>query len=107
MDTQTQEDGIISERWKPKQGKEYWFIWDTGQIKNKVWGTWSYHQQRWDIGFKTREEAEHARERITEVLGNFHTVHDQWSGQKLGGDSAVSSEFLIAGMIFHPSRVKS
>ena len=31
----------------------------------------------------------------------------QWSGQKSGGDSAVSSEFLIAGMIFHPSRVKS
>jgi transposase-like protein len=32
---------------------------------------------------------------------------NQWSGQKSGGDSAVSSEFLIAGMIFHPSRVKS
>jgi hypothetical protein len=31
----------------------------------------------------------------------------QWSGQKSGGDSAVRSEFLIAGMIFHPSRVKS
>ena len=32
---------------------------------------------------------------------------EQRSGQKSGGDSAVSSEFLIAGMIFHPSRVKS
>jgi predicted 3-demethylubiquinone-9 3-methyltransferase (glyoxalase superfamily) len=31
----------------------------------------------------------------------------QWSGQKSGGDSAVRSEFLIGGMIFHPSRVKS
>jgi hypothetical protein len=31
----------------------------------------------------------------------------QWSGQKSGGDSAVRSEFVIAGMIFHPSRVKS
>jgi hypothetical protein len=31
----------------------------------------------------------------------------QWSGQKSGSDSAVSSEFVIAGMIFHPSRVKS
>src|SRR5262245_38320053 len=31
----------------------------------------------------------------------------QWSGQKSGGDSAVRSEFIIAGMIFHPSRVKS
>ena len=31
----------------------------------------------------------------------------QWSGQKSGGDSAISSQFVIAGMIFHPSRVKS
>ena len=31
----------------------------------------------------------------------------QWSGQKSGGDSAVRSECVIAGMIFHPSRVKS
>jgi hypothetical protein len=31
----------------------------------------------------------------------------QWSGQKSGGDSAVRSEFVIAGMIFHPRRVKS
>jgi hypothetical protein len=31
----------------------------------------------------------------------------QWSRQKSGGDSAVSSEFVIAGMIFHPSRIKS
>ena len=32
---------------------------------------------------------------------------DQWFRQKSGGDSAVSSEFVIAGMIFHHSRVKS
>jgi hypothetical protein len=31
----------------------------------------------------------------------------QWFRQKSGGDSAVRSEFVIAGMIFHPSRVKS
>jgi hypothetical protein len=38
-------------------------------------------------------------------------LHDwtpvQWFGQKSCGDSAVRSEFVIAGMIFHPSRVKS
>ena len=34
-------------------------------------------------------------------------LSNQWSGQKSGGDSAVRFEFLIAGMIFHPSRVKS
>ena len=31
----------------------------------------------------------------------------QWFRQKSGSDSAVSSEFVIAGMIFHHSRVKS
>ena len=34
-------------------------------------------------------------------------LHEQWFRQKSGGDSAVSSEFVIAGMIFHHSRVKS
>src|SRR5262245_66679799 len=34
-------------------------------------------------------------------------MYSQWSRQKSGGDSAVSSEFVIAGLIFHPSRVKS
>jgi hypothetical protein len=38
---------------------------------------------------------------------NLSPFVEQWSGQKSGGDSAVSSEFVIAGMIFHPSRVKS
>jgi hypothetical protein len=37
----------------------------------------------------------------------FFNSLKQWSGQKSGSDSAVRSEFLIAGMIFHPSRVKS
>jgi hypothetical protein len=38
---------------------------------------------------------------------HFYEYLNQWSGQKSGSDSAVSSEFVIAGMIFHPSRVKS
>src|SRR5262245_45560918 len=38
------------------------------------------------------------------IISRFHR---QWSGQKSGGDSAVSPEFVIAGMIFHPSRVQS
>jgi hypothetical protein len=42
-----------------------------------------------------------------EFLWFFTLLHHQWSGQKSGGDSAVSSEFLIAGLIFHPSRGKS
>jgi hypothetical protein len=41
------------------------------------------------------------------VLHKKWQYYLQWSRQKSGGDSAVSSEFVIAGMIFHPSRVKS
>src|SRR4030095_15434376 len=42
-------------------------------------------------------------------LGNQLRRKDilQWSRQKSGGDSAVRSEFVITGMIFHPSRVQS
>src|SRR5215831_15386973 len=70
-----EEDSATSpERWKPKPGEEYWFIWDTGQIKKKVWGTWSYDQRRWAIGncFQTRQDAERAREGLQAYLRRFH-----------------------------------
>src|SRR4029453_15541429 len=38
---------------------------------------------------------------------NLSQFVEQWSRQKSGGDSAVRSEFVITGMIFHPSRVQS
>ena len=37
----------------------------------------------------------------------FQRHYRQWFRQKSGGDSAVCPEFVIAGMIFHPSRVES
>jgi len=49
----------------------------------------------------------------TPARHSVHSVHsvqsstEQWFRQKSGSDSAVSSEFVIAGMIFHHSRVKS
>jgi len=70
-----EEDGAAApERWKPKHGEEYWFIWDTGQIKNKVWGTWSYDERRWNIGncFQTRQHAERAREGLQAYLRRFY-----------------------------------
>jgi hypothetical protein len=69
------EDSATSpERWTPKPGEEYWFIWDTGQMKNKVWGTWSYDERRWGIGncFQTRQHAERAREGLQAYLRRFH-----------------------------------
>jgi len=41
-----EEGTAVPEQWKPKPGEEYWFIWDTGQIKNKIWETWSYDERR-------------------------------------------------------------
>ena len=70
-----EDDGTaVPERWKPKPGEEYWFIWDTGQIKKKVWGTWSYDQRRWARGncFQTRQHAERAREGLQAYLRRFH-----------------------------------
>src|SRR5262245_47934589 len=53
------------------------------------------------VGFQSRGFAE---------VVQSHCCHSfllQWFGQKSGGDSAVRPEFVIAGMIFHPSRVQS
>jgi hypothetical protein len=60
---------------------------------------------RGDLDAPPAEDYARLRERLKAVQTEHH-IPDQWSGQKSGGDSAVSSEFLIAGMIFHPSRVK-
>jgi hypothetical protein len=69
------EDSVAAPaRWKPKPGEDYWFIWDTGQIKNTVWGTWSYDERRWAIGncFQTRQDAERARKGLQTYLRRFH-----------------------------------
>jgi len=48
------------------------------------------------------------QETLRETLPLALAVHtEQWFSQKSGGDSAVSSEFVVAGMLFHHSRVKS
>src|SRR5262245_24867214 len=50
---------------------------------------------------------QHAIHRVNRCQYFFVASLTQWSGQKSGGDSAVRPEFVIAGMIFHPSRVQS
>ena len=78
------------ERWKPKPDEEYWFIWDTGQIKKQVWGTWSYDQRRWARGncFQTRQDAERAREGLQDYLRRFHA--GDTSADPLAPDHKVS-----------------
>ena len=74
-----EDSAAAPQRWKPKPGEDYWFIWDTGQIKQKVWGTWSYDERRWAIGncFQTRQHAERAREGLQEYLRRFHACENR------------------------------
>jgi hypothetical protein len=61
------------ERGKPALGVAYWYINDRGVIENNKWEGDRFDTGRWEIGnvFHTPQEAEHAREKIKEVLVNF------------------------------------
>ena len=69
---------LQSERWKPLIQAEYWYIKDTGLIGKNKWEGDRIDIARLDVGnaFRTRKEAEQARERIREVLINFHKNHE-------------------------------
>src|SRR4051794_20465913 len=57
---------ITSERWMPSIEAEYWYITDTGVIENNRWESDHFDTNRWEIGnvFRTKPEAEHAREKL-------------------------------------------
>src|SRR4029434_1848536 len=68
----------------------------------------SFLQQLYTLLSAKFERLDDLESRFQADLDNIcETFNVQWSRQKSGGDSAVSSEFVIAGMIFHHSRVKS
>jgi hypothetical protein len=66
-----------SERWMPSLGAEYWYITDTGVVEKNRWEGDHFDTDRWDIGnvFRSKPEAEHAREKLTEVLQICHQEH--------------------------------
>ena len=66
---------VTSERWMPSIGAEYWYITDTGVVESNRWEGDHFDTDRWEIGnvFRTKPEAEHAREKLTEVLRSLHT----------------------------------
>lgn len=57
-------------KWDIKKNQEYWFINSIGTVKNDMWGGYNADLSRMDIGnlFKTKEEAEIARDKIKELL---------------------------------------
>jgi hypothetical protein len=64
-------------------------------------------QIRESLGLPSRPEAQPTVPVEGHVCDFPLWSYSQWFRQKSGSDSAVSSEFVIAGMIFHHSRVKS
>lgn len=74
MDGQTETDPFEPAGWKPEKDSEYYVICVDGNIDYRVWEGADIDLQWWSFGncFKTREEAEHARDKIKEVLSNFH-----------------------------------
>ena len=63
-----------TERWKPEKGEEYWFIDLIGDLVRHFWNDRFSENFMWTNGncFKTREQAEQAREKMKEVLLTFH-----------------------------------
>lgn len=59
-------------RWKPKNEEFYYFIDDRGTIITSMWNKYGErkHNLRYELGnvFKTRKEAELARDKIKEIL---------------------------------------
>jgi hypothetical protein len=81
-----------------------------GEMEATVNGYWALHQSiscaSIVVPIESRKKSDFAKSRF--FCAFFYALsYIQWSGQKSGSDRAVSSEFVIAGMIVHPSRVQS
>jgi hypothetical protein len=63
-----------SEQWRPSLGSEYWYVNDAGLVDNNRWDGDRFDAGRWDMGniFRTKQEAEQARDGIKEYLRRFH-----------------------------------
>ena len=63
-----------SEQWRPSRGSEYWYVNDAGLVDNNRWDGDRFDVGRGDMGniFRTKQEAEQARDGIKEYLRRFH-----------------------------------
>jgi len=64
---------LPKERWQPKKEGRYYCIGSNGLIIDSQWVNYVVDKKRLDLGniFKTREEAEQARDKIKELLQNL------------------------------------
>jgi hypothetical protein len=69
--------GLVDpERWKPKEGESYWWL-AVEKVVQEWTGNWRNHKDdrlRWELGncFKTKAEAEQARDKMKETLMQSH-----------------------------------
>jgi hypothetical protein len=61
-------------RWKPANRESYFLILGDGDIKSFQWHGTSLDQEIWNFGncFRSRKDAERARDALKELLMNFH-----------------------------------
>ena len=64
-------------RWKPAKGEQYWMIQNDGMVESYPYADDTSDEQKWRFGncFQTQEHATIARDRVKEVLLNFHKTH--------------------------------
>ena len=65
------------ERWKPALHAKYWYLEFWGAICTGTWMGEDLDMQRWEVGncFASCAQAEQARDKIKEILLNFHKGH--------------------------------
>ncbi len=69
--------GRSDERWRPALHQRYFLILGDGNIRVFPWSDMPFDYGAWQFGncFKTRREAEHAREAIRQALRAFHAEY--------------------------------
>ena len=63
-----------AEYWKPTNREQYFMILGDGEIKSLQWNETIFDEAVWDFGncFRSRKDAEQARDGMKEYLANFH-----------------------------------
>lgn len=99
--------------WKPEYGNWYWYIGSDGQVDNCEWVNGPIDRGRYSMGncFRTKEEAEFAREKqkIKTELQRFADEHDdpeklEWDGEnehyRIGYDIDADDFITTSGWNF-------
>lgn len=81
------------EKWKPKEGDEYWFVWDDGFTVNIEWCESNGEDARIAIGncFQTKEQADKA----VEWLKAFKVLRDDVKTKSIDWDDGKAGKWTV------------